>query len=131
MTRGHVPASVQASRQGKWRPHYAPKAKKRTALLAKLGEIFRRCQSQRVGQVVALIKAILRGWVDYFAVGNSSRCFGYIKDWVEKKVRRHLMRGRNRRGFGWDRWSKQWLYETLGLFDGYRVKHLPKALPTG
>src|SRR6202451_3749127 len=43
------------SRQGKWRPHYAPKAKKRTALLAKLREIFRRCQSQRVGQVVALI----------------------------------------------------------------------------
>ena len=41
------------------------------------------------------------------------------------------MRGRNRRGFGWDRWSKQWLYETLGLFDGYGVKHLPKALPTG
>jgi RNA-directed DNA polymerase len=119
------------SRQGKWRPHYAPKAKKRTALLAKLREIFRRCQSQRVGQVVALINPILRGWVDYFAVGNSSRCFGYIKDWVEKKVRRHLMRARNRRGFGWDRWSKQWLYETLGLFDGYRVKHLPKALPTG
>jgi RNA-directed DNA polymerase len=119
------------SRQGKWRPHYAPKAKKRTALLAKLREIFRRFQSQRVGVVVAIINPILRGWVDYFAVGNSSRCFSYIKDWVEKKVRRHLMRARNRRGFGWDRWSKQWLYETLGLFDGYRVKHLPKALPTG
>jgi RNA-directed DNA polymerase len=119
------------SRQGKWRPNYAPKAKKRTTLLGKLREIFRRCQSQRVGQVVALINPILRGWVDYFAVGNSSRCFGYIKDWVEKKVRRHLMRARNRRGFGWDRWSRRWLYETLGLFDGYGVKHLPKALPTG
>jgi RNA-directed DNA polymerase len=119
------------SRQGKWRPHYAPKTKKRTGLLAKLRDIFRRFQSQRVGEVVAIINPILRGWVDYFAVGNSSRCFGYIKDWVEKKVRRHLMRARNRRGFGWDRWSKQWLYEALGLFDGYRVKHLPKALPTG
>ena len=119
------------SRQGKWRPNYAPKAKKRTTLLGKLREIFRRCQSQRVGQVVALINPILRGWVDYFAVGNSSRCFGYIKDWVEKKVRRHLMRARNRRGFGWNRWSRRWLYETLGLFDGYGVKHLPKALPTG
>lgn len=119
------------SRQGKWRPNYAPKAKKRTTLLGTLREIFRRCQSQRVGQVVALINPILRGWVDYFAVGNSSRCFGYIKDWVEKKVRRHLMRARNRRGFGWTRWSRRWLYETLGLFDGYGVKHLPKALPTG
>jgi RNA-directed DNA polymerase len=55
----------------------------------------------------------------------------HVEDWVEKKVRRHLMRARKRRGFGWDRWSKQWLYETLGLFAGYGVKHLPKALPTG
>ena len=45
----------------------------------------------------------------------------YIQDWVEKKIRRHLMRSRKRRGFGWQRWSKQWLYECLGLFHGYRV----------
>ena len=43
----------------------------------------------------------MRGWVNYFRVGNSSECFGYIKDWAEKKIRRHLMRARNRRGFGW------------------------------
>jgi len=119
------------SRKGEWRPNYAPKAKKRTALLAKLSDIFRRFQSQRVGQVVALINPILRGWVNYFAVGHSSRCFGYVKDWVEKKVRRHLMRARGLRGFGWDRWSRRWLYDHLGLFDGYLVKRPPKALPTG
>lgn len=119
------------SRKGQWRPNYIPKAKKRTALLAKLRDIFRRFQSQRVGQVVVLINPILCGWVNYFAVGHSSRCFGYVKDWVEKKVRRHLMRARKRRGFGWDRWSRRWLYENLGLFDGYRVSRSPKALPTG
>ena len=44
-----------------------------------------------------------------------------IKLWVEKKVRRHLMRARGRKGFGWKRWSTQWLYDTLGLFDQCRV----------
>jgi RNA-directed DNA polymerase len=109
------------SRKGKWRAHYVPKLKKRTALLRKLKDIFRRYVSQPVGRMIELINPILRGWVHYFAVGDSSRCFSYIKLWVEKKVRRHLMRARGRQGFGWKRWSTQWLYNTLGLFHQYRV----------
>jgi RNA-directed DNA polymerase len=109
------------SRKGKWRAHYVPKLKKRTALLRKLKDIFRRYVSQPVGRMIELINPILRGWVHYFAVGDSSRCFSYIKLWVEKKVRRHLMRARGRQGFGWKRWTTQWLYNTLGLFHQYRV----------
>jgi len=109
------------SRAGKWRAQYVPKLKKRTALLQKLKEIFRRYVSQPVGRVIEFINPILRGWVHYFAVGDSSRCFSYIKLWVEKKVRRHLMRARKRKGFGWKRWSTQWLYDSLGLFNDYRV----------
>ena len=120
------------SLRGVWRPEYAPKLKKRTAVLQKLRDIFRRFQSQPVGRVVELSNPILRGWVNYFAVGHASRCFGFVRDWVEKKVRRHLMRARGRQGFGWDRWSRRWLYERLGLFNDYRVRRpspSPKALP--
>ena len=91
---------------------------KRTALQRKLKDVFRRHQSQPVDRVVQLINPILRGWVNYFAVGHSSECFSFIKDWVEKKVRRHMLRARKRKGFGWTRWSRQWLYETLRLFNG-------------
>ena len=114
-----------------WRAHYTPKMKKRTALLRKLKDVFRRFQSQPVDRVVQLINPVLRGWVNYFAVGHSSECFSFIKDWVEKKIRRHMGRSRNRRGFGWKRWSRHWLYEDLKLFNGYRVRRLsmPKALP--
>jgi RNA-directed DNA polymerase len=120
------------SLRGVWRPEYVPKLKKRTALLQKLRDIFRRFQSQPVGRVVELINPILRGWVNYFAVGHASRCFGFVRDWVEKKVRRHLMRARGRQGFGWDRWSKRWLYDRMGLFNDYRVRRPSaslKALP--
>lgn len=61
---------------------------------------------------------ILRGWVSYFAIGNSSRCFGYVKDWVEEKIRGHIMRAQVREGFGWVRWSNRWLYGHRGLFNG-------------
>src|SRR5246127_2974155 len=95
------------SRKGRWRPQYTPKLKKRTALLAKLREIFRGNASQPVGKVIALINPILRGWVNYFAVGHSTRCFAFIQDWVEKKIRRHLMRAKKCKGFGWKRWGKE------------------------
>jgi len=105
-----------------WRAHYTPKLKKRTALLRRLKDVFQRYQSQPVDRVVHLINPILRGWVNYFAVGHSSECFSFIKDWVEKKIRRHMGRSRNQRGFGWKRWSRRWLYEELKLFNGYRVR---------
>lgn len=115
------------TRLGKWRAHYAPRMKKRTALLRKLKSIFRRWQSQPIDRVIALINPILRGWVTYFAIGDASRCLGYVRDWVEKKIRRHLMRARKRKGFGWKRWSRRWLYNSLGLFGHYGV-HRPKQL---
>ena len=109
------------SRQGKWRTQLVPKMKKRMALLRKLKLIFQRYRSQPVGRVIEEINPILRGWVNYFGVGHSSRCFSFIKLWVEKKVRRHLMRARGRQGFGGKRWSAQWLHAKLGIFNGYRV----------
>src|SRR5215831_3618596 len=109
------------SRQGKWRTQLVPKMKKRTALLRKLKPIFQRYRSQPVRRVIEEINPILRGWVNYFAVGHSSRCFSFIKLWVEKKVRRHLMRARGQRGFGWKRWSTEWLHDKLGIFSDYRV----------
>ncbi len=114
-----------------WRAHYTPKIKKRTALLRELKEVFRRYRSQPVDRVVQRINPVLRGWVNYFAVGHSSQCFSFIKDWVEKKIRRHMGQSRNRRGFGWKRWSRRWLYEDLKLFNGYQVRRTPapKALP--
>src|SRR5215813_6973150 len=115
------------NRRGRWMPLLLPKGKKRTALLNKLKEIFRDFRSQPVGKLIEKINPILRGWVQYFAIGHSSRCFSYIRDWVEKKIRRHLARACQRRGFGWKRWSREWLYDTLGLFSGYRVSYHPSA----
>jgi RNA-directed DNA polymerase len=109
------------SLQRKWRPYYAPKLKKRTALFEKLREIFRQHVSWPVATVIEEINPILRGWVNYFRVGHSSRCFAMVKHWVEKKVRRHLVRAREGKGHGWTRWSSDWLYDRLGLFNDYRL----------
>ena len=59
------------------------------------------------------VAADLRRLIDDMATAN--------RTWVEKKIRHHLVRASQRHGFGWKRWSKAWLYGTLGLFAGYRV----------
>ena len=80
------------SRKGKWMPMTTPQNKKRIELLRKLKVYFRRYQSQPISLVIDCINPILRGWVNYFTMGHSSRCFSFIRNWVEMKVRRHLAR---------------------------------------
>ena len=115
------------SPRGRWWVQKLPAMKQRTALLRKLKEVFRRWDSRPVGQVIAVINPILRGWVNYFRVGNAARCFDFVKAWVEKKVRRHMMRARGRQGFGWKRWSTAWIYTVLGVFSDYRVQYQVRA----
>ncbi len=119
------------SLRGAQRPQYTPKLKKRTALLRELADIFRRHRSQPVARVVARINPILRGWVRYFAIGHAHRCFLYVREWVERKVQRHVRRNQQRRGFGRQRWQCAWMYGTLGLFHDYRVRYAGPLVAAG
>jgi len=114
------------SRQRKWGVRVTPRGKARAHLISRLRELFRRSQSQPISRLLAQANPILRGWVNYFRVGESTDCFSYVRYWMERKVRRHLMRARGRQGFGWKRWSSTWIHETLGVFSDYRVVRLPE-----
>ncbi len=118
------------SLKGRWRPNLTPQLEKRTNLLRKLKLVFRKFRSQPLTRVVAHINPVLRGWVRYFAIGNSSRYFTYIHHWVEQKVRRHVMRSQGRPGFGWRKWDLKWVYRHLGLFDDYHVRYYIARLAT-
>jgi RNA-directed DNA polymerase len=109
--------------KGKWGVHKTPVAKARTNLTRKLKEVFKRFRSQPVEGIISRINPILRGWVNYYRVGNSSKCFSYVKSWVDKKIRRHLMRAKGRKGFGWNRWSNRWLYQKLNLYTDYKIRY--------
>lgn len=68
---------------------------------------------------------VLRGWVNYFRVGNSSQVFHDIRWYVEVRLRRVLQRRAGRRGLGWKRYGCAHLYDTLGLYSDYRVRWQP------
>lgn len=108
---------------GKWGISKTPKKEARAKLLTSVKAVFKAHRSQPISRVVYLINPILRGWVNYFRIGNSSRCFCFIRDWVDKKARRHLMKARKLRGFGWERWDSSYMYRVFGLYDDYKIRY--------
>jgi len=67
---------------------------------------------------------------DYFAVGHSSACFSFIKDWVEKKVRRHMLRARNARASA-GRGGVGLAVRNLKLFNSYGFGARAESRPAG
>lgn len=109
------------TRNGKWGVYYQPKMQARVKVMEKIRDVFKRHVSQPLIRVRDLINPILRGWVQYFKIGHSSRTFGYIKDWLTKKIRRHLMRAKGKQGFGWKQWSTKELFATYKIFSDFKV----------
>ena len=77
-------------------------------------------------EIIKKINPILVGWVNYYRVGHSSKAFSNVRDYVEKTIRRLLERRTRRRGrgFGWKKWSSQFIYGVLGLYWDYKIQHL-------
>ncbi|WP_289059800.1 group II intron maturase-specific domain-containing protein, partial [uncultured Mesotoga sp.] len=122
--------SMVKAKNGKRRPDYRPNKKARKALLEKLKYQFLIYRSNSLERLVEAINPILRGWVNYFRIGNSKKVFSFIRDWVNRKLRRHMMRKKQKKGFGWKRWSKEELLKITGIYNDYRLRYLrQKALP--
>ena len=106
-----------------------PKKKARQAVKAQVRDIVACGGSTPASVLVKRINAALAGWVHYFRVGNSSRAFSEVRDYVEMKVRTLLTRRKRRRksSVGWRRWSNEYLYGVLGLFWDWKIQPLPGA----
>jgi RNA-directed DNA polymerase len=104
-----------------------PKKKARQAVKAKVRDIIGRSGATPMPVVVKQINATLAGWVNYFRVGNASRAFSEVRDYVEMKVRTLLTRRKRRRksSVGWRRWSNEYLYDVLGLYWDWKIQPLP------
>jgi group II intron reverse transcriptase/maturase len=106
-----------------------PKKKARKTVKAKVRDIIARGGATPAAELVKRINATLAGWVNYFRVGNASRAFSEVRDYVEMKVRTLLTRRKRRRksSVGWRRWSNEYLYGVLGLYWDWKIQPLPSV----
>ena len=80
----------------------------------------------KMKQIIQKVNPILAGWVNFYRVGHSSKAFSNVRDYVEKSIRRLLERRTRKigRGFGWKKWSSEFIYGVLGLYWDYKIEHL-------
>jgi group II intron reverse transcriptase/maturase len=103
-----------------------PKKKARKAIKARIRQIINAGGNASVQDIIARINPVLAGWVNYFRVGNSSRAFAEVRDYLEMKIRSLLSRRKRRkkRSVGWRRWSNEYLYGVLKLYWDWKLRPL-------
>ncbi|KAE8753364.1 group II intron reverse transcriptase/maturase [Paraburkholderia madseniana] len=106
-----------------------PKKRARQSIKAKIRDIIRHGGSTPAAKLIARLNATVSGWVNYFRVGNASRAFSEVRDYLEMKVRTLLTRRKRRqkRSVGWRRWSNEYLYDVLGLYWDWKLRPLSGA----
>lgn len=102
-------------------PLILPSQKAQQSIRDKIRALTRRERTEKVEVVVRQINPVIRGWVNYFRVGNSSTAFGGIRQYTAKKVRRYLRRKQHRHGFGWKQLTDEVVYGHWKLFRDYKL----------
>ena len=121
---------LNRNRKGQTYVSKTPRKKKRKEIGQRVKAVLKANWNQPLGEVIQAVNAVVRGWVNYFRIGNSTRTFNMVRYEVERKVRKFVSKRQKRCGFGWRRWSREEIYQKWGLYRDYRIQYLyPKAAP--
>ena len=101
--------------------YFWPSQKAERAMKEKVRKITNPARPIKVEQVVRELNPVIRGWVNYFRIGNSSKKFDKIRLYTAGKVRKFMNRRGNRSGYGFKKYPDNYLYNELGLYRNYRL----------
>ena len=105
-----------------------PRTKAQASIRDKIRELTRYERTATLAEVIQDINPVIRGWVNYFRIGNSNAAFYKIRHYIVQKSMRYIRRKQLKRGFGWKIWTSDVLYGQYGLFYDYRVLREPRRL---
>ena len=122
---------LNCNRKGKTYVSKTPRKKKRIEIGKRVRAVLKTNRNNPLKEVIQAVNGVIRGWVNYFRIGNSSSAFSKVRNDIEKKVRRFVMKRKKRKGFGWKLWSREEIYQKWGLYNDYRIQYLIlKAAPS-
>jgi RNA-directed DNA polymerase len=104
-----------------------PMRKKQSELIQRVGRVLKFSRHRKLNEVIAELRPIIVGWVNYFRVGNARRAFNWMRFEIMRKIRRFAMKQKGRRGCGWKRWSNEVIYKEWGLVNDYCVQYFYRS----
>jgi len=107
--------------KNKYVTYVYPTRKSETRIREKITRVTNKKRPMKVGEMVKELNAVLRGWVNYYRIGNSTKSFERIQWHAENRVRKFARHRRHETGYGFKEYSVEYLYKTLGLYDDYRL----------
>lgn len=110
-----------SKKSNKLTTYYFPSEKTITAIKRKVRQIANYRRRVKAEQIIKELQPVLRGWVNYFRAGNSSRKFSKLRFYVARRVRKFMRRRRQKTGYGYKEYPDTYLYGKLGLYNDYRV----------
>jgi group II intron reverse transcriptase/maturase len=113
---------VTNPKTGKRAALFYPSKKSQKRLREKVKNILGSSYPVTLDEYVLRTNRVVRGWVNYYRIGNANRVFHDIRYYVEVKMRRVLQHKAGRHGCGWKRYDHSYLYERLGLYSDYHVR---------
>ena len=118
------------NREGKAYVSKTPRKKKCIEIGKRVRAVLKANWNKPLKEVIQTVNATISGWVNYFRIGNSNSAFSKVRDYLEMKVRKFVLRRKKLKGFGWKRWSREEIYGKWGLYNDYRIRYVyPKANP--
>jgi hypothetical protein len=112
---------VKSRRSGKKFAMSYPSKKAITGLYEKIRRIAKPSIPITIWEMIRRLNRLLRGWVNYFRRGHSSRWFTKVKYYTNRKVRRFIREKTHKAGYGWKTMTDEYLYKYLGLYNDYRI----------
>jgi len=101
--------------------YFWPSQKAEKKIKERIRKITNPLRPIKVEEIVKELNPVIRGWVNYFRIANSSRKFGKIRLYGANRVRRFMRRRRKRSGYGYKEYPDNYLYKRLGLYRNYRL----------
>ena len=107
--------------KGRTTTYFYPSHKAENAIRGRIRQVVDYRRTVKVENIVKELTPVVRGWVNYFRIANSSRKFGKIKFYTAQRIRKFMRRHRGKVGYGYKQYPDTFLYQKLGVYNDYCV----------